>query len=56
MANTGLNSFIFSGCEEIAKMLIEKGVDVNAKIRIGYTPLCIAAQNGVLKRKSIGLT
>lgn len=34
------------GHENITKLLIDTGADVNAKTRIGFTPLHSAARNG----------
>jgi len=38
-----------SRLNEICRMLIERGIDVNAKQEGGFTPLQAAAQNGQLE-------
>ena len=49
--NSAGNTLLHDACsndsrKDVAKMLINKGSDVNAKNNLGYTPLHIAALNG----------
>lgn len=38
----------YASCDEVVRMLIDNGAEVDAPIEIGYTPLQIAGQNGNL--------
>jgi len=42
---TGLHFAIFSGADDVARLLIEKGANVNAIADDGTTPLILAAKN-----------